>query len=733
MNHKAERTRSSLGRLLLILAMTIALVAGTALIGAQGAKAAGDNDSGSTTSDIVKKTVTDNKDGSYTLTLSATGKSESDTSTVTTPTDVVLVIDNSNSMYYDPIDYTPSSNQNNVYGTTYNGEYYKLTYNRRGGYWSIRINGQDHNYNNWVRDYGYSFYLSNNRMTTAKDSAKSLVETLTSKGKNVQVSVVSFGTKAKIEQGLTNNSNNLNTAIDSININGGTNWEDGLAEARDVLKGSKATNKYVIFLSDGNPTYRNSQYSNRAKDNGYYDYYGNWHDNDYGVWGTGNSDPNSWNFNAANDVAESIRKSGTKLYNINIFGDADNMKNLSNDGYYEANDASELNKVFEEIIKSTSNSMDVKRIVVHDTLTDLTASSVTTGYADGTRGSFVYQATYKDGDEEKTVTADNDRKVSYTTSDKKTHTYIIPEASIGDDGKTINWTPGDDVPSGVTYSVSCTIWPKKEAYQQVAKKMNGESVTLDSQITGNNTNGYSMATNAASYAAYDEIHTTTQTNPEDGINGLTKNDDGTYTYNGITFKGSGSSYTATDGSTLKKDSDGKWTLDIKKTLNRLGNGSMKIEPAQINVTKEWKNVSASDKPDSITVKAESTTEGDSTSYTKTISGDKSNNTWTGTIYVAPGLTRSSDSKVLNASTTYQIKETGMDAGEYSTTYTPGNPSYTPVNNGLTVADPYNVTITNTKIIKTGIRTENRAPFTAAVIGLGALAVVFVLRRRFVHR
>ncbi|MGN0193532.1 MAG: VWA domain-containing protein [Pseudoramibacter sp.] len=703
MNHKKESTRNSLGRLLLILAMVIALVAGTALVGAQHADAA-DGDSGSTSSDTtVTKTVTANKtngidNGSYTLTLSATGKDESDTSTVTTPTDVVIVIDTSGSMgwnyYYQAITGSPSPDSQNQYYVSVDGNYVKLYYDDYYDKWYYN--------NTWLtNETVYTRqYMKQTRLAAAKASARSLVTKLTGLGSNVKVSIVGFDNTADVKCGFTNTANTLNQAINNLSAGGGTNWEDGLTKAQSQLNQtseSSVTNKNVIFISDGDPTFRN--------------------DGQGGHTGTGNSDPYGLNFNAANSVAKSIRDSGAKLYTVNAFGDADKMSQLHNDGSYQANNQTQLENVFNQIVKSITNSSSTKSIVVHDTLTTETDSSATTKTANysGTASEFVYKATDKNG---------NDVTSSHT----------IPKANIGDDGKTINWTPGD-VPSGVTYSVSCTIWPSQEAYDKVAKKMNGESVSSMGNITGDNDKGYSVPTNAASNATYDEIYTTTQSDPTQGITGLTMSGDN-YTYNGITLtkdEQSADRYTATDGSTLVKGADGKWTLTMKKSINPLGNGSMAIVPAKIHVKKVWKNVST--KPDSLTVQASADS---SHTYSKLLTG--TGDTWEGDIYVAPGLkvtktVENSNEKQLNSTLTYNVTETGIDAGEYQTTYSDNNTGIEALINDGNINNPLaNVTITNTKIIKTGVKGDNsRAPFAAAGIGLGALAVVFVLRRRLTHR
>lgn len=693
MNHKTESTR--LGRLLLILAMTIALVAGTALIGAQGAKAEGDNDSGNTqgtatSSDPVSKTVTSNNDGTYTVKLSAQGQSSSTSSSNTA--EVVVVMDISGSMndvIYQKITGTPDTSKDIYYGYVW-GNYVKLSYDRDYGwyYQSGRLSFR----------YTGDFYTKRTRLDVAKESTirlvKQLLDNNTSAHPNaVTVKLVTFNKTAS--QATELNSSNYQSVINGLKANEGTNWEAGLSSGQSALKRSSADSKNIIFVSDGNPTY-------------------------WVTGGTGYEDDNniSNSYNQANPVAQDIVQNGINLYKVGVFGNVSRMQGLGTGAsnptgslqYYSATNQKQLEAAFANIINSITNSFTLNNIQFSDGITNLT--SVQKLSTDASKVDFTYKRNNK---EEK----------SGSTSG------TIPAASY--ENGTITWNPTANgaIPDGVTYSVECTIWPSKSAYQQVANAKNsGRDIDPNSNISKDGNDYYLKSNTSDSTVSYDEVHSTTSSDAT-VLSGVTKNGD-SYAYNGTSLTLKGDKYQSADGNiVLEKDGSG-WKLTIETTKN-LDSGKMKVEPAAINVTKNWKNVSDSDKPDSITVKAESTTEGDSTSYTKTISGDKSNNTWTGTIYVAPGLTRSSDSKVLNASTTYQIKETGMDAGEYSTTYTPGNPSYTPVNNGLTVADPYNVTITNTKIIKTGIRTENRAPFTAAVIGLGALAVVFVLRRRFVHR
>ena len=153
---------------------------------------------------IVK---TDGGDGDqYTLNLTASGDSTSSTVTTATPADIVLVMDKSGSM-----------NENN-------------------------------------RDA--------NAQKAAKDLAKKL---LTGENSNlpsdqqVQMAVVTFSTNVSRKQPFTTNVSEINNAVRG-NPDGGTNWEAALKLAND-LQGRSGVKKHIIFLSDGNPTYRTTSYS----------------------------------------------------------------------------------------------------------------------------------------------------------------------------------------------------------------------------------------------------------------------------------------------------------------------------------------------------------------------------------------------------------------------------------------------------------------------------------------
>ena len=56
---------------------------------------------------------------------------------------------------------------------------------------------------------------------------------------------------------LAKNWTDLNSFTWRLNeTGGGTNWQAGIKKGEDVLKTGSGTKKYVVFLTDGNPTFR---------------------------------------------------------------------------------------------------------------------------------------------------------------------------------------------------------------------------------------------------------------------------------------------------------------------------------------------------------------------------------------------------------------------------------------------------------------------------------------------
>lgn len=294
---------------------------------------------------IVK---TDGGDGDqYTLNLTASGDSTSSTVTTATPADIVLVMDKSGSM-----------NENN-------------------------------------RDA--------NAQKAAKDLAKKLL-TGTNSEQQVQMAVVTFSTEASLKQKFTTNVSEINNAVRG-NPDGGTNWEAALKQAND-LQGRSGVKKHIIFLSDGNPTYRTTSYS------GCYSYslWGwtahpeyttpescraqryTWGENpdggSDGAYGAGSSDDYGFNYAAA--LAEANRRGDAALYVVKTSTDANKMADLAeqanavNGKEFDGTNAANLTKAFDQIYSSITSSAKIRVFSITDTLSQWVDPVEFAGVVNGT-------------------------------------------------------------------------------------------------------------------------------------------------------------------------------------------------------------------------------------------------------------------------------------------------------------------------------------------------------------
>ena len=523
-----------------------------------GGGSASDSDDVDLGAPASEKTLTDNGDGTYNLSLSVTGKSEAQSSR--TKVDVVIIFDRSGSMQYkknttDEIDY-----------------------------------GSDR------RDY------------IAIEATKKLVDTLmknntTEYPDTVHMSIVEFNNTAKT---ILQDSNNIEsiknkisglTAVDST----GTNWESALSTARQITARDGAT-KYVIFVSDGNPTF----YSTDAGNN-------DWSDK-YGAYGTG-SDTNSTNvrrsYDAAKDDTRAIVKAGESFYTVAVFGNVDRMSNLTayaysgNDigtypsGHYqEADDSDTLTKAFESIVDDIQKNFTYTDVSINDGITDLTSTASLVGTADG----FRY------------IITDAESKQVQVPDSIKTAYYDAVQ------GKVI-WPLGDNykLQNGYKYTVSFTVWPKQQAYDIIAAlenslitfgddnaTVNGQKVDW-SQFVINDDETYSLLTNTGANVTYRQIKTT----------------------NGVEGEPS----------------------DLKETPITEA-PSIKLVDTEITIKKVW-NDSAynNNRPDSINLKVLC----DNGEYkTVTLTGLKTDSEWTTTFSIAPGL--NVDGKILESGHDYTVVE-----------------------------------------------------------------------------
>ena len=466
------------------------------------------------------KTVTSNDDGTYNITLSVTGKQES--STDVSKANVVIVFDTSNSMEYGTdctVDNYYTNNDTDQYGYISSDQTYRPLY-RYFGDW---VYG-----NNRVEYHGTHYNCASDRLTVAKNATTSLISKLLANNSlegadndTVEISLVNFATSVRSTTSWSTNETTLKNTVNGYNvpnsIQGGTNWETALSAAKTLvdnrISNQPKESNYVIFVSDGDPTFRDSQMG--ASDFGPNS---DWN-NDAGKWGTGSTDPNSWNYNAAKAVADTIAaSSNTKLYAVGAFGNVTNMQNLAgSSNYYEASNQQALENAFKQIVDQITNALSLTNVKFTDGITALTTAAVS-----GNPNNFTYT------------------KGGTTWAD-------APEAEITtvDGVKTVIWDLGDTtLKNGETATVSFTVWPSQESYDLLADLNNGKKqysdLTDDQKASIVENDGvYSLQTNT-------EWPTLTYSTVE------------TVTVNGVPTT------TVSDPITIDIKNDGPMPLDVRK-------------------------------------------------------------------------------------------------------------------------------------------------------------------------
>lgn len=357
------------------------------------------------------KTIADNGDGTYTLSLDVTGDSE--TSSTSTPADVVLVVDTSGSM-------------------------------------------------------------AGNRIDTVKRAANGLINTLLTDenekldaSQQIRVSVVSFSSKVNSTSEFTASVRTAQGTINGLNAwdngnssSGGTNWEDALNTANDVLASGRAdANKYIVFLSDGAPTFRVS--SVQTGSHGELKWVDGWfkwvdvpdYDKDdsnltpSGCHGSGTGDRFNANYNCA--VAAANKRGNATLFAVSAGSEANQKMNTfatdTKGSFLDGTNEQSLNAAFSQIAQTITNSAAYKDVKIVDQLTDYVelADTVT----DGTLASATVTKKSADGTE-----------------------VPCAGATVKVDGKkvSVDLSGEGELEKGTTYTLSFRIKPTAAAYDAVA-------------------------------------------------------------------------------------------------------------------------------------------------------------------------------------------------------------------------------------------------------------------------
>ncbi|MEE8726810.1 MAG: FctA domain-containing protein [Bifidobacterium thermacidophilum] len=236
-----------------------------------------------------------------------------------------------------------------------------------------------------------------NSQTAVKELALKLLTTQNAglpENQQIRMAVVTFSTKAKLQQGFTTDAQKITSAM-TQRPDGGTNWEAALAQANELSSGRQGVKKYIIFLSDGDPTYRTTSFGVCY----FYDQWGGewqlpgysteasciaqdyrWRPVDpddyyspHGVHGNGTEDK-KYGFNYKAAVTEANKRGNAALYVVKTSADAKKMSDLANDAHaetgkeYDGTNAKNLTDAFNAIYTSITSTATVNVFSISDTL-----------------------------------------------------------------------------------------------------------------------------------------------------------------------------------------------------------------------------------------------------------------------------------------------------------------------------------------------------------------------------
>lgn len=333
------RSRRDLARVVLAALLTVTMTGGIGYAVASTATAEG------TTGDLtvqpsISKYVNKIAGGDgdqYELHLTASGDTASSSTTTATPADIVIVADKSGSMEGD----------------------------------------RDKNSQNAVDA------LAKKLLTTQNERLP--------ENQQIRMAVVTFSTHVQRQQGFTTNVNDITWAMEQ-EPRGGTNWEEALAQANGLSSGRQGVKKYIIFLSDGDPTFRTTSRSACFYGRQYQPSYNSketclaqntwqWQpyrwvadadDTTHGVHGQGNDDKYGFNYEAA--VTEANKRGNAALYVVQTSADATDMSKFAKDANaetgqeYDGTDAKNLANAFDAIYTSITSTATVNVFSISDTL-----------------------------------------------------------------------------------------------------------------------------------------------------------------------------------------------------------------------------------------------------------------------------------------------------------------------------------------------------------------------------
>lgn len=569
------------------------------------------------------KTLTYNKDGTYTLALSVTGDSQSESSTTTQSVNVVFVFDVSNSMINNYAVSTYGSYGGTDGSNGYAGDYYQLYKYENGRYSAIT---DSENYSGTVyryQNFGYSVYNGKRYLHATRASASEYA--VYNMAKAIQDTYIDFafvyfsdssnsGHRTFSSTNWTKNpSTDFADFLDTtgttylqqssaytLQYHSGTNWQAGLAEALDpVLKSADSDPTYVIFITDGAPnngqgvdaynsyvaaqanaraveTYQTSSHTSVSSDDNttMYAIY---------AYGTEADYLDDLTYYALNGSA---RTAGTGTDTTGV-----------SDRYFNASNTETLNNAIKSITNSIKNSLDYGGVSFEDGIATDTTNTTLSTTVDGEVTGLTY--TVSNGTNTAYTVTTNGSTVTFHINgtdytgtkgtyhfekDDTDYEYYFATVGTGDDAVvykmaladlsdgTIDWdlTGIGGLIGGYTYTLSFTVWPVQIAYDIAADLNNGLET-------------YSWDTTLDTYKSADETGKGYAIGGIDGYPNIVKYENGTYAV--LTNTEQEVTYYVVN--TKEVDGVPTTTYDGPYTTNPTAPAPMALVGSSIDLVKEW--------------------------------------------------------------------------------------------------------------------------------------------------
>lgn len=294
------------------------------------------------------------------------------------------------------------------------------------------------------------------RLDYAKTAANDLVNSVVKDGNDVRVAVVSFNKDAKTVVGYTSDKGELRRGIDGLWADGGTNWEAGLAAANG-LTARDGAKKYIVFLSDGEPTYRYEKHSflgySRTEVAGNGRYY------------------EQANFDHA--VVEAKKRGNATLFSVAVGSTQKVSERMSSfqkeatgstDGCYSATTPEALKQAFASITQTITQSAQYTNVTITDALTD---------YVDFVGADGNVRVSARDAEGNEVSLSPSDYEVSVDAATKRA-TLRFRQGQNGQAGFVL----GEDV----TYTLSFDVELTQAAYDAAAAA--GKTTALPTNSEG---------------------------------------------------------------------------------------------------------------------------------------------------------------------------------------------------------------------------------------------------------